>query len=47
MITGTFRKPTGKKYEKIHITNEYMASWQDLKNNLKYCVLEVTKPKLH
>jgi len=46
-ITGTFRKPTGKKDETIQLSNEYIASWEDLKSNLKYCVLEVTKPKRH
>ena len=44
IITGTFHKPTGKKNETIQLTNEYFASWKDLKNNLKYCVLEVNKP---
>lgn len=44
IISGTFQKPTGKKDETINISNKYVASWRDLKNYLKYCVIKVNKP---
>ena len=42
-ITGEIQKPTGKKDELIKISKNYIAKWEHLENNLKYCIIEVNQ----
>lgn len=42
-ITGTIQKPTGNKEETVHISGTYKAHWKDVKDNTKYCLIEVSK----
>lgn len=43
IINGEIQKPTGKKDELIKISKNYSAKWDNLENNLKYCVIEVSQ----
>jgi len=43
LIKGEVRKPTGKKDKVLHFEKEYKIKWFDIKNNLKYFIIEVRK----
>jgi len=43
LIKGEVRKPTGKKDEVLHFEKEYKIEWFDIKDNLKYFIIEVRK----
>lgn len=39
-LTGTVRKPTGKRDSEVTITGNYSISWLDVSGSLKYTVVE-------
>ncbi len=39
-LTGTVRKPTGKRDSEVTITGNYSISWYDVSGSLKYTVIE-------
>ena len=41
LIRGEVKKPTGKKNELLCFDGEYKIEWQDLKDNLKYFIIEL------
>ena len=40
-ITGIIQKPTGKKDKTVHILGSYIAHWQPISKNTKYCLIEI------
>jgi hypothetical protein len=35
-------KPTGSKNKKLEISGNYSVHWSTIKNNSKYCLIEIT-----
>jgi len=42
-ITGIIQKPTGRKDKKVHILGSYIAHWQPVSQNTKYCLIEIKR----
>ena len=41
-IAGKIIKPTGNKLESVCIQGSYIAEWNTIKEDLKYCIVEVS-----
>lgn len=41
-IMGNIIKPTGSKNKKLEIIGSYLVHWNTIKNNSKYCLLEIS-----
>jgi len=41
-ITGTIRKPTGKKDEEVEIKKVHQAKWFPISGSTKYCLIQVS-----
>jgi hypothetical protein len=41
-ITGEIQKPTGKKDYVISINGSYIADWELVSNNTKYCLIQIS-----
>ena len=39
-LTGTIRKPTGRRDSEVAITGDYSITWHDVSGSLKYAVIE-------
>ncbi len=44
-ITGTIEKPTGNQAESINIEGKYKINWQNIRDDLKYFIIEVNPKK--
>jgi hypothetical protein len=43
ILTGTIQKPTGARDKRVTVRGEYSVEWKPIRNQQKYCLLEVSR----